>query len=150
VIPQPPRHASPATGAVRTLLVARLATGLIVLGAVMVIAPTLLRRDAARAPWTGETIKTVGTTRPWVSLLHQHRLRVGVDVAPELAARLREGGGAVVTPLNARRARLNARVVGVADHVDVATQRVAVEVELDDTSSVIVRGAPVEVEVELP
>ena len=73
-------------------------------------------------------------------------MRVGLDVAPELAARLREGSAATVTPLNSRQMRLGARVVRVADHVDVATQRVAVEVEVDDTLRVITRGAPVEVE----
>ena len=147
----PPKPTATA-GSLAALFVARHAGGLLVVVAVIAMAPLLMRRSGDRPvePLLGPTLTLVGTARSWVSLLHQHRLRVGVDVAPEFAARLHEGGHALVTPLNARHTRLGARVVGVADHVDVATQRVAVEVEVDDTSSVITRGGSVEVEVEIP
>lgn len=145
---------NPTPGTIASLFVARQAVGLLVLVAVVVIAPELVRRAALQAPDAdapdGVTLTLVGTARSWASLLHQHRVRVGVDVAPEHAARLRKGWAAVVTPLNARHTRLGGRVVRVADHVDIATQLVAVEVEVDDTASAITRGAAVEVEVEVP
>lgn len=143
----PSRHHSPTLA---VLFAARHATGLLVLVAVIATAPALVPRDASRGVFTGGTLTLIGTARSWASLLHQHRVRVGLDVAPDVAARLLEGGAAVVMPLNARDTRLDGRVVGVADHVDLATRRVAVEIEVDDASSVLTRGASVEVELELP
>lgn len=149
-----PTRTSPTRGAIARFFVGRQAVGLFVLLAVLAMAPEIVRRAARQGPDAdsrdGVTLTLVGTARSWASLLHQHRVRVGVDVAPEHAARLRKGWAAVVTPLNARHTRLGARVVRVADHVDIATQRVAVEVEVDDTASAITRGAAVEVEVEVP